>query len=138
MMNTSTDNISINVMSDARNGDGGEQGLKFLSGSRFVDEDGEVADGFFTVDGPDLIPIPVSSGMQPCRQQFTYAEERSTEKRAGSASKGALTKISPKYSGKHSPNMVFRSIHIFVILLLFHCHEIIVVLLSTFFFLKIG
>lgn len=100
-MNTSTDYIAAHVMSDAKNGDGGEQGLKFLSSSRFVDEDGEVADGFFTVDGSDLIPIPLSNRMEPCRQQFTYEDERSTGGGAGGNSKGALTKISPLYSGKH-------------------------------------
>jgi hypothetical protein len=98
-MNTCRDNI--NVLSDAQNGDGGEQGLEFLSSSRFVDEDGEIADGFFHAVGAELIPIPPSSQLGPCKQQFTYAEERSTENRKRDASRGTVTKTTPKCIGKH-------------------------------------
>ena len=106
----------MNVMSDANHGDGGEQGLEFLSSSRFVDEDGEVADGFFSAEGSDLIPIPLSSRMEPCRQQFTYADESSTKLKRGGSIKtgGALAKPSPQLSGENATqHSVFDPPHLF-------------------------
>ena len=114
-MNTSTDYITVNVMSDAKDGNGGEQGLEFLSSSRFVDEDGEVADGFFTAVGSDLIPIPRSSQLEPCKQQFTYADERSTDIKKLGGSRGAVTIISPRCSGKYDLHAIYISFIIFFV-----------------------
>ena len=93
---------SVNFISYARNGDGGEQGLEFLSTSRFKDEDGEDADGFFFADGPDLIPVPVTNQMKPCLRSFTYEEERSTDGRKTSPTNGVVATLPRLLSGNQT------------------------------------
>ena len=89
-----------NFIQYAPNGEGGEQGLEFLSKMRFNDEDGEDKDGFFHADGPDLISVPVPNTMKPCMRKFTYAEERGGGRERGRReTNGTLTSIPRKNAG---------------------------------------
>ena len=99
---------SVNFISYARNGDGGEQGLEFFSTSRFKDEDGEDADGFFLADGPDLIPVPVTNQMKPCLRSFTYEEERSTDGRKTSSTNGVVATLPRLLSGNKPTSVALQ------------------------------
>jgi hypothetical protein len=87
------DCASENFMQYLPNGGGGEQGLEFLSGARFKDEEDDDADGFYHADGPDLVSIPVSEKMGPCMRRFTYAEEIGMGRQGLKPKAGAVTAI---------------------------------------------
>jgi hypothetical protein len=66
----------VRMIRDFPNGDMGEQTrFESVSQMRLEDEDGDEADGFFYVDGPDLASVPVSDKMKPCMQRVKYGDE---------------------------------------------------------------
>ena len=96
------------------NGCGGEQGLEFLSGARFKDEDDDDADGFYHAYGPDLVSIPVSEKMGPCMRRFTYAEEIGMGQAGLKPKEGALTVIPTILLAGNLNSKKPSFIHIFV------------------------
>jgi hypothetical protein len=62
----------MSLIREYPDGDGGEQGWKFV---REICKDGDEADGSFYADGPDLVGISVSDDMKSCMRSFTDGEE---------------------------------------------------------------
>ena len=94
------ENNGENFIQYAPHGNGGEQGLEFLSRTRFSDVDGEDADGFFLADGPNIVALPVTNKMQPCMRKFTYDEERSPTRKRFENSSLTTTSLPRLLSGE--------------------------------------